>query len=95
MARGDRQRQVTGGPGVGPAQRHQQVDVRRPPADAHDFGQFGVNSMIVERVERIQVQLAGEDRGGQLAAVARLLAAEAGCFEGGVVQFQEAFRRQR
>ena len=95
MARGDRQRQVAGGPGVRPAQRHQQVDVRRPPADAHDFGQRR-RAQHCRPARRAQPgPAAGEDRGGQLAAITRLLAAEAGCFERGVVQFQETLRGQR
>ena len=95
MPGGGRQRQIAGGPGVGPTQRHQQIDVRRPPADAHHFRQRRPHRIVVQRVERVQVQAAGEDRAGQLATIARLLAAEPGGFERGVVQFQEPLRRQR
>ena len=56
LVRGDGQREVAARPGVRPAERHQQVDVRRPVADPFDFQQLGFRPGVRHPRKRLQVQ---------------------------------------
>jgi hypothetical protein len=49
--------EVAGRPHVGAPERHQQVDVRRPRADAFDLQQLGARLYVAEAGEPFHVQL--------------------------------------
>jgi hypothetical protein len=78
------QRQVAVGPDVGPAERHQQVDVRGPRADASQPDQRGPRVFIIERRERVGVELARDDRLRELFDVAALLPSESSAAQVGL-----------
>ena len=54
-----------------------------------------MDALVVEVDQPLEVELTESDRGGERAAVARLLAAETDRQQLGVAQFEEPRRRQR
>ena len=87
--------QVVDRPDVRPAQREQQVDLRRPAADPLELDQPDDRRLVVLTGEGLQVDAPGQHVLGQGPAIADLLAAEPDPLECRLVQRQEAFGRQR
>jgi hypothetical protein len=59
--RGD-EREVARGPDVGAPERHQQIDVRGPRADALQLDQLRARAVVVHFGEAGRVELARDDR---------------------------------
>ncbi len=68
-----REGEVAGGPDVGAAQGHQQVDVGAPPPDAHDAREHRPRVVVIRRGDRIKVEPAIEHVACQPDEIARLL----------------------
>jgi len=90
-----RERHVTGGPHIGPSKHHEQVDRRRPAADAGDGLERPLYLGVIEAREGSEIQRAVDEGARQRAAVPRLLAAEADREELGIGEPEETIRGQR
>src|SRR5580704_9669065 len=69
--------EIAHGPDVRAAQRAEQINVRSPSADALQGDQFFARMIVMQVVERLQIELAALDGIGEESRVVRLLAAEA------------------
>ena len=76
LADRDGESEVAAGPYVRAAQRHQQVDVGAPPADSLEREQRGPRALVVERVQRVDLEGAADDRLREGANVRGLLPTE-------------------
>lgn len=95
LLHGDHQCEVSGGPRVGPSERAQQVDVRRPRADSFHLQQLRLHRHVVQLAECFEIEFAAGDRTREVSAVGGLLATEARASEFGVVEFEETCGRER
>src|SRR5713226_3501763 len=80
VPRRNRQREVSGGPNVGPPKHHQQINVRRPAADSLDLEKLRPDRVVIDLSQSIQVEPAFDQRAREFASVRSLLPAEAGGF---------------
>ena len=67
---------VPDGPRVGPPERGEEVDLRRPGADPRERDERVTDAVVVEQGHRVEVERPVEERRGQRAHVPVLLAAE-------------------
>lgn len=73
---GSGQRQITLRPDVGPAKRHQEIDVCGPRTDAGKLQQDGADCLITELGEGSEVECAANNSSGQIVTVGCLLSGE-------------------
>src|SRR5208282_770976 len=66
-----------------------------PPPDSPEGQQLGEGSLILGSAEPDEIEFAVIDHFGEIAGIAHLLAAEAAGAEGGVIDGEKRFRRQR
>ena len=71
-----RQREIADWPDVGPTQRHQQVEVRRPRSDARDLQELLVPGAVVKPLDIAERQAPIDNRAREAATVRRLLPCE-------------------
>ena len=69
---------------IGPKHRHQQVNIRRPGADAFEFDEFGFDLVIGQGMNGIEIDVLLDDRFGQMACVGSFLRAKTDSFEIGI-----------
>jgi len=93
--RRDLHREIVGRPDVRPVEREQQVDLRAPAPDPLGPAEMGDRLRVVHARDRARLETPGEDVLGERAAVAHLLPAQADGAQRGVVERQEARRRER
>ena len=88
-----RERDVADRPHIGPPEDHQQVDRRRPAADAGDRLELDADDVVIEGGQPLEVERSrSRSRVGQRPAVAGLLPAEADREQLGVGEREEARR---
>jgi glutamyl-Q tRNA(Asp) synthetase len=73
----DLQPEIVGRPDVEPLQPEQEIDLRRPAADALEAHQLGYGRLVLHAMQAAEVEIAALDRRGDAAAIEDLLAAEA------------------
>lgn len=73
---GSGQCQITFRPDVGPAKRHQKIDVCGPRTDAGKLQQDGADCLIIELGEGSEVECAANNGPGQIVTVGCLLSGE-------------------
>ena len=88
----DQQAQIADGPDIRSPQRHQQINIHRPIADAFEPFERGADGGVFLFVQAVQIKFAFEQGPGERANVLRLLAAETDGFERDVVQREKGFR---
>jgi Protein of unknown function (DUF1499) len=91
----DLQTKIGGRPDIRPPQREYQIDFSTPPSDALERQQLGHGSLVVGASEADKIERAAGDQLGEMAGIARLLAAEATGAKGRIVESKKGFGRQR
>ena len=79
-------------PDVPPSERHQEIDIRAPRADAFQLDQLGVRAFVVHTRDGLEVELAASDRSREPAHVLGLLAGDAGRAQTAFGKRRDAFR---
>ena len=92
---GGRESDVGDRPYVGSQQGFHQVDRGRPWPDAGKSHQPSLDLVVGQVRQAVEIEPGRRDLPGQVANVARLLAAEADREQAGVVQFEKPFRGER
>ena len=89
------QRQVAGRQHVAPAQREQQIDFRRPAADALDRDKGGDRFFVRQPLQPVEIERARSASFGEGPGIADLRPAEAEGAQGVFVERQQRPRRDR
>ena len=89
------EREVARRPDVSSPERHQEIDVRGPRADASELDQCGARTFVVKICEAVGVELARDDRLREPADVGALLTSEPGASQVGLGQGSDPLGRHR
>jgi len=89
------EREVARRPDVSSPERHQEIDVRGPRADASELDQCGPRTLVVKIREVVGVELASDDRPRKAPDVGALLTREPGATQVGLGQGSDPLGRHR
>ena len=89
------EREVARGPDVGAPERHQEIDIRGPRADASQLDQLCARTFVVHLCQTARIELARDDRHREPSDVRRLLSRKARASQVRFGQGGDPLRRHR